>query len=505
MNSENEKLWFVYVGDHHEGPLSIEEVFVKKQQGHLTPESYVWREGMADWLMLHQVPDLESALNELLSAPAEEPAPVAEQNPAEEKAPVDATGEPALDPAKTSAATPAPSLASIPASAAKDRRPMAKILVRGLFLSVFIGAIVSAGALIAISRTSNPSLHERARPILETAVTRAPFLRNTVKLVPRIADISASDLAELDSARTAPIDSGASIGLAVSTTDPNRPFFYVASNLPNRTKLVLLIIGEPETLLNRLQFSTRADITLSHGFAKTETILMEGGQPIPKGEYMVYSFEADTQEDELKASLEAIPASRAQIRLPTDVPASAKFVSAKKLFLGGQRDEVYLTRLKAFHDSIRQKAERELSELKQYAETLILQHNALTGGFQKFYRAKKPQAALRSKWKQESEAWLQISGQLEQTIQTWTPDTLQNEFFYGKAYELIKNAYESMRSLFLLEMEFFEKGGDRDAFDIRHGKLLSETRQALDLMRTRTEVLFKAPKTAGGLPSREGL
>ncbi|MBU6153625.1 MAG: DUF4339 domain-containing protein, partial [Bdellovibrionales bacterium] len=62
MNTENEKRWFVYIGDQHEGPLSVTEVFDRKKKGQVLPESYVWREGMADWLMLSQVQELSQAL-----------------------------------------------------------------------------------------------------------------------------------------------------------------------------------------------------------------------------------------------------------------------------------------------------------------------------------------------------------------------------------------------------------------------------------------------------------
>jgi hypothetical protein len=52
MNIENEKKWFVYVGDHHEGPFNANEVNEKKTAGLVNDESYVWCEGMSDWVML---------------------------------------------------------------------------------------------------------------------------------------------------------------------------------------------------------------------------------------------------------------------------------------------------------------------------------------------------------------------------------------------------------------------------------------------------------------------
>jgi hypothetical protein len=50
-----------------------------------------------------------------------------------------------------------------------------------------------------------------------------------------------------------------------------------------------------------------------------------------------------------------------------------------------------------------------------------------------------------------------------------------------------------------------EKPEDHATFDIQHGKALSETRDALELLRTKMDVIEKAPKSPSGLPTREGL
>ncbi|NDG83540.1 MAG: DUF4339 domain-containing protein [Proteobacteria bacterium] len=519
MNTENEKKWFVYVGDHHEGPLSVREVFDRKQQGQVTLESYVWCEGMADWLMLHQVPDLEGELSahapaaaatsaaetasESVTASPETPeAGSAPAGVAQESSATTAFDEdkPAQSKNTTRVETLSPGVqAAVSVQAASQAGSKAKKnpgIMKGLAIATGVAVLIFVGALVGVSRSSNTSLHARFRPLLVSITTKAPLLKKAIKLVPRLADVKAQELSELDTARAASLESGGTIGLALSNSDPNRPLFYVSSNLPGEARLTLLVIGEPETLLNRLQYSGQVNVTLSHGFTKSDVLLMDGGQPLPKGDYRVYAFDSAEQKDE---------ATKSALATLNEPRQGAKVVAVHKFFIGGERDQTYLTRLKSFHENIRKKADRELEELHQFAETLILQHNALTSGFQKMYKAKKISPAMKSAWKRDSAAWLQISGQLDQTIQTWSKDTLQNEFFYGKAYELVKNAFQSMRALFQLEIDFVEKNTDRNAFEIQHGKLLSEARDSLDLMRTRTEALFKAPKTQSGLPSREGL
>src|SRR5690242_16629809 len=62
MDGFTEKKWFVYLGDHHEGPFSLEEIQGKMSEGRVTRENYVWADGMADWQPMPQVPDFNALL-----------------------------------------------------------------------------------------------------------------------------------------------------------------------------------------------------------------------------------------------------------------------------------------------------------------------------------------------------------------------------------------------------------------------------------------------------------
>lgn len=82
-----EKPWFLYVVDHHEGPFSEAEIreLLSKEEARLT--SFVWKEGFEDWKMISEVqifqqgeeePALEVVTNEVLEdagskAPEAEP------------------------------------------------------------------------------------------------------------------------------------------------------------------------------------------------------------------------------------------------------------------------------------------------------------------------------------------------------------------------------------------------------------------------------------------------
>ncbi len=52
------KFWYVGIANKQEGPLSVAEVVAMLSNGKLTPESLVWKDGMADWQPIVQVPAL---------------------------------------------------------------------------------------------------------------------------------------------------------------------------------------------------------------------------------------------------------------------------------------------------------------------------------------------------------------------------------------------------------------------------------------------------------------
>lgn len=58
----SEKIWFVYITDHHEGPFALAEVQAKITEGIVSAESLVWRDGMPEWVQLDSVAELQALL-----------------------------------------------------------------------------------------------------------------------------------------------------------------------------------------------------------------------------------------------------------------------------------------------------------------------------------------------------------------------------------------------------------------------------------------------------------
>lgn len=61
--SADQKIWFIYITDHHEGPFTPEEVAAKIAEGVVTPQSLGWKDGMAEWLAIESIPELSAALS----------------------------------------------------------------------------------------------------------------------------------------------------------------------------------------------------------------------------------------------------------------------------------------------------------------------------------------------------------------------------------------------------------------------------------------------------------
>jgi len=54
-----EKQWFLYVVDHHEGPFTILEIKELLNKGEARTSSYVWKEGLPDWIVLSSVSEFD--------------------------------------------------------------------------------------------------------------------------------------------------------------------------------------------------------------------------------------------------------------------------------------------------------------------------------------------------------------------------------------------------------------------------------------------------------------
>ena len=72
--SDQQKIWFVYITDHHEGPFTPAEVAEKVTQGQVTAQTLGWKDGMAEWVPIDSIPELQAAINAASAPAAADPA-----------------------------------------------------------------------------------------------------------------------------------------------------------------------------------------------------------------------------------------------------------------------------------------------------------------------------------------------------------------------------------------------------------------------------------------------
>ena len=298
---EIQKKWFLYINDHHEGPFSLEEVRQKLISRQITHESYVWCEGMTDWQMLSQVHELSQLEASLVSEISPQPTAPSVKKTADK-----------IPTAKT----------PTPKSPVKKNLPkMTAIAISTLVILL----VLTLGGLAALSRSGSDSVHAKLHPTFVSMVDRFPFLSGAFRLVPNFADLKPEDQRDLEQTQMGFPENGVKLAIALSQNDPNRPFFYVGTNLPHRTKLDLYLVGNNETLLNRLSYSTQVSFFVNHGMGKSEVLLAEGGQPLPKGEYQVYVTESAEQDETNSHLIADYPTNKAVFKTPPPVPDGTRF------------------------------------------------------------------------------------------------------------------------------------------------------------------------------------
>jgi hypothetical protein len=559
MDGFNEKKWFVYLGDHHEGPFSLAEIQAKIAQSQVSTANYVWAEGMTDWKPMTAVPEFEALLNTEAQAAAESsptidsspsiefvqpqepsieipqpsraeitPAPAGEAPPASSTHTATATAlEPADEP--LSPAVPANEMtykvdltqssgveveAPAPAPVAKARAPRKPpssgfkwVVV--LLLIAALGGAIATGTLDPVLQSpavkaAQQTLKDFAQPHLLTLSDKVPAIRKWVSPIPALDDVAPEEYEDLKQAASQKIEEGPKLAVAVSTADLFAPTFYIASNLPDGAVIDVYVEGVPDTLLNQLSFSGRTQATIDKKLGKSGPVRFADGKPLPRGQYIVYATEGAQQPDAVNALLGGVPPVSAQ--LPPTLPVGLRLLASKTVFLGGAKDATYESRLKEFHDKLRDKASTELAELKQLSATIEQQLSNTSAKYSQLRKgAGKPTAAARKGWSDFHGQWAKFEAQLRESYDKWTEQALATDYFYGSLYTLAKSAGDAVAKLHQLQSDFFAGKVDPKTFDIQRGSAVSIAEGAVIALKTKISQAENLAPTPNGMPRREGL
>lgn len=505
-----EKKWFVYLTDHHEGPFAVAEIQAKIREGQLGAGHYVWADGMPDWRLIREVgafslPNLgtETGAPALASSAAPEAsksARGAETRPGRAAEPASSHFAPTM---MASQVGPFPSSGEpLPLDQDGNGPLLAGV---GAALVVIIGLVAVLIVLLNSRDSRYPGLHVAVQPAAHWLIGRFPALGNVLSPVPMLEDVKPEELRELRSAASAPIGrQGPALSVALSSADPANPVFYVASNLPDGARIDIHLDGIGDTLLNQLTSQASLTVTLAGNFAKSAVARLPDGKPLPRGEYHVFAVDSPTQPPEiarLLASRQPMTVSEA-----AGLPQGVRLMERKSYFLGGPKDQIYASRLKDFHDKVHEKAASELTELKQFSSTLEGQLNTLLAKAEEIRKMKTSQSALKKKaWTSFDAQWSGLQGQLNQSFQKWTPDKLRTEVFYSELYDQLTRTGHQIEEVHELEGGVVGHSNPEQTEITQLTQATTAAQAAIAQLNAGIDQAEKAPPTPGGLPRKEGL
>jgi hypothetical protein len=521
MDQFEEKKWFVFLGDHHEGPFSMAEMLSKMDQKLITSSSFVWAEGMTDWRLMKEIPAFESvekkAETPQLGEAKTEKASVSKTRE-EKNGPSGALDQGALkvvslplDMTPLKKAEPPINTAEVEKSWRRRRLIRRTIKTAAVLIVVGgAGAAYQTGLLNSyidtakvsekvqdVSSTLYTALMERARPQMLHLAEKYPVLSKVISPIPHLKDVSAEDYERLRVAASEHLDKGPSVALAQSTEDPARPVFYVSTNLPDGAKFDVYLEGKSDTLVGKIHSSAKVSVTVQKNLGKTDPLVLPQNALIPMGEYQVFATESDAQPEPVASMLKALPPLNAA---KTDrLPAGLKLLARKTYFLGGAKDEAYNQKLREFHNQLQQKARIEIADLKDLGSILekqiqstLQQFKAIHGKGRGVNTAKKKAwSNFHAEWMKNEIAWLDRFTKL-------TPDALRDDYVFAEQYDLARQAGQELQKLHDLQNDYFENRLDERGLDIQLGTAKSVVESAFLTFKTKTEQADKAAANPTG-------
>ncbi|MEW6056371.1 MAG: DUF4339 domain-containing protein [Bdellovibrionota bacterium] len=511
-----QKEWFLYVVDHHEGPFTASEVKELVNKGEALPNSFVWREGYADWVMMSDAKEFGSggpksdghgvpSFN--VSVPANAPKKVTPvQTQTSVSMNLDENAWCLNSRKKFSGPFSLKSIASMVADGEASLKD--SVWREGLTKFLTLSDIPEVVAQVEADKVEGKkekkgffgkAKREKASSASALGLTGASKTRqkNKFKLgfVSKLVVLGVL-VATYHFASQGRFDSliGRSLGLPPLPMDlftkEIKPHYYKAvALLPEPAKAFLSPVALPEGLTaedsSLLREAALADATLGIRFASA----------LPSGEELNPSFVLASnapdgtqveitlrgKEGTLLNATGYEKTSAAQFL--KGVAQTSKFVFedgkplpkgeytlaitrrgqpepqvVREYFLGGKRDAAYATRLNEFNERIRARKSEELGLLRQLTETLDSMANESATKFQSLAKV----SAVRkrkSQWNQYHVKYSQMSNQIRSVIAKTADGSARATLFFPDLHTQAAKAFEFTEQLHQLQTQYLEKGG----------------------------------------------
>jgi hypothetical protein len=227
-------------------------------------------------------------------------------------------------------------------------------------------------------------------------------------------------------------------------------------------------------------------------------------QPFPRGQYDIYAVDAEKQPDLVSGLLSKLQA--LEVKHPEIISHPFKLLATRSVFFGGDKDSVYAERLKEFHDKLQKKATEELEEIQEFAKTLESELLATNSKFKSLYKSAKANPNNKKEWDAFHAEWLNFQVQMNKAFVKWTPEILEQSFFYSNLYKMIQQSQQDLEAVHNTQNAFFDNDvTDQNTFDIQLGQISSVAESSIALIKAKIEQASKIPPSPNGMPRKDGL
>ncbi len=317
MNAaENEKIWFVKMGNSTQGPFSIEEMKQKVLSGEMFPQQEARANGTNEWIPISFLFSNTQFISTTKSTaqpnkPKDELSAFIVLNP-EIQDQTSLIDKKVLKKAQNEAD-------KVEKIAGHERdKVMSKVLPppRSKLPFIFFGLLaLIAGSVYMYLKMASP--------------------------IPNLADVAENDLIEMKKiAKVSFKNEGPKVIAAISTISNEKPKFYLSTNYAENTVFELVLRPMAETLLQKPFESMSQKITIKNSLG-TSTDFSYKGSNLPIGEYIL------------------------EVR-PTD---SVNPIFSHRYFLGGAKDANYEKKLDEFHKQMKSVIIANLKNTREVAES----------------------------------------------------------------------------------------------------------------------------------------
>lgn len=524
--ANNEKKWFIYVTDHHEGPLTVEEIGEGVKSGKFSRFSFVWCQGMTDWLPMGEVEEFQIYTlrsTDAATAPAQ-------------SAPMEMVLE---EPSLVLTQPEVPQMGS-----ASSERTITTIIERETLSGKFpniqrektrtaLKPIVVAertGSIAAETdapvATSKPAQTEPPAPLLSTSkaeiedeggswfmrlgliillaasgmvLYKIGLLKRPIENIqhllgglPALPDVDPEDYMHLKIVAKSPLSMGPQIGLAISKADPISPQFYVVTNLPSGAMFEVHWSGIQHTLLTKDRVHIHLEVFTERGLGKTSPIRLPSQAPLPRGEYTVTVVEKlDSQPDAVMEQLAKL--STIDRNVPEGVPSKRKVIFSKKFFIG-LKDQSYLDRLAEQHDRLKAQSAAEILGIRQLLTMLDNQFKSTNSNFDRLKVQNLGPRQLKA-WRDFQSLFHRLQAQMDSEGQSSGVE-LQTDLNV-----VVQDLSSALLKFHEIQDEFFTKKIPLEMLKLREEAFRKKWMERWRMVQDTAEALDKHPLDENGLPN----